>query len=60
MTTEADDLDNEPQEERPGSLPLPQTVIDTGRLFGEAREICIDHRGERYRLRIRWNFAPMP
>ena len=30
----------------------PPVIIDTRELFGEFREICLQHEGERYRLRI--------
>jgi hemin uptake protein HemP len=27
-------------------------IIDTRKLFGDLKEICLEHDGERYRLRI--------
>ena len=32
--------------------PQPEGVIRTEELFGERREVWIEHNGERYRLRI--------
>lgn len=37
----------------PGPFPPePVKVVDARKLFGERREICIEHDGVRYRLRI--------
>lgn len=46
---------DEPRES-PSSEPetdaLPPVVVDARQLFGGQREICIEHEGVRYRLRI--------
>jgi hemin uptake protein HemP len=38
--------------EEPEKRAEPEVVVRTEELFGEKREIVIDHAGERYRLRI--------
>ncbi len=43
------DADTEPPDSPPTT---PPKVIPAGELFGDAREVWIDFRGERYRLRI--------
>ena len=43
--------DREP-ERRPEPENRPEKVVQTGELFGDRREIVIEHDGERYRLRI--------
>ncbi|HET6573330.1 MAG TPA: hemin uptake protein HemP [Fimbriiglobus sp.] len=43
---ESDDTQNAPQ---PGE---PAVVIPAEQIFGERREVWIEHNGERYRLRI--------
>jgi hemin uptake protein HemP len=45
----ADDRD-EPETDDPP--PADGPVVRTEELFGEHREVLIDHNGERYRLRI--------
>ena len=47
MTDEQDR--DEPRPEPPAER---EVVIPAERLFGDRREVCIEHNGERYRLRI--------
>ena len=47
--TEAENRKKTPPGESPATLPK---VIDTRELFQGTREICIEHAGVRYRLRI--------
>jgi hemin uptake protein HemP len=45
--------ENRPAPEPTGEPPRePAPVIDAKRLFGECREVWIEHAGVRYRLRI--------
>ena len=49
------DAKDPPQPERQPELPrdvIQPKVIQTKDLFGTEREICLEHDGERYRLRI--------
>lgn len=43
--------DEKPTSE-PDRQPAPEPVVRTADLFGERREIVIEHDGERYKLRI--------
>lgn len=52
MTTEPMDHDRDSEEAEKLADASELTVIDTRQLFGESREICLEHDGERYRLRI--------
>jgi hemin uptake protein HemP len=40
-----------PEDARPADPPK-DAVIAAAQLFGDRREVCIEHNGERYRLRI--------
>ena len=51
MSDEIDRAGQESEPEQKGES-HPLTVVDTRKLFGDSREICIEHQGERYRLRI--------
>lgn len=42
---------NRPEDDRPAD-PSKERVIAAAQLFGDRREVCIEHNGERYRLRI--------
>ncbi len=51
--------ENVPKEFMPNEVPIsdtgasaPDRVIQTRQLFGDGRELVIEHEGERYRLRI--------
>jgi hemin uptake protein HemP len=48
MTEERPDADDDDRAESPAA----GRVVRTQELFGEEREIVIDHDGERYKLRI--------
>ena len=45
------EVDQTPSDE-PGPPEPPERVIRSDELFGERREIVLEHDGERYRLRI--------
>lgn len=46
-------MSDEPPEEKRSKPPAqPEVVIPAGKLFGDRREVWIEHNGERYRLRI--------
>ncbi len=44
-----DESDDDPTPDEKGK---PELVIRTEELFGDRREVWIEHNGERYRLRI--------
>lgn len=46
-----DEKNPEPADELPESQ-LPRPVVQAKQLFGDSREIVIEHDGERYKLRI--------
>jgi hemin uptake protein HemP len=48
---DSDDLNKRPVESRAGESKAPK-VVSASELFAGAREICIEHEGERYVLRI--------
>ena len=48
MNTDDEDDRNSPPQEGV----LPEVVIPAERIFGDRREVWIEHNGERYRLRI--------
>lgn len=45
-------MDERDDEATPREVAQPEVVIRTEELFGERREVWIEHNGERYRLRI--------
>ena len=49
-----DDREPRAEQERPpqGESENPPKVVSTQELFAGEREICIEHAGEKYRLRI--------
>jgi hemin uptake protein HemP len=51
----AAEMSEEPPRDEPDDEPVPTTdgpVLLTEELFGDNRQVWIDHNGERYRLRI--------
>ncbi len=44
--------DNDREAEKPEQSKEPPRVVSTQELFGDEREICIEHAGEHYVLRI--------